>query len=357
MNFASTYGNRRVFLTGHTGFKGSWLSEWLLKLGAELTGFSLDIPTQPSIFEELGLADRMGDGRGDVRDLHAVQMAIESARPSIIFHLAAQPIVRASYDDPIGTFATNIMGTANVLEAARRVPGVEAVVVVTTDKVYENLGQGTAFREGDSLGGHDPYSASKAGAEIVFSSYARSFFSQGGLKIASARAGNVIGGGDWAADRLIPDCVRSWTRNRPVLVRNPQSVRPWQHVLEPLSGYLLLGQRLLEKPAGVKGEAFNFGPAPELTRTTLELVQELEKNWQGASHQLAGEAAGDGKKEAAFLSLNVEKAGRELGWVPLLNFAQTVGWTARWYKAAADARQDLLQITQEQIETFEQLKA
>ncbi|HEY8278677.1 MAG TPA: CDP-glucose 4,6-dehydratase, partial [Bdellovibrionota bacterium] len=257
MDFRSSYSNRSIFLTGHTGFKGSWLSEWLLSLGAKITGYSVDIPTNPSLFEELGLAKRfVADMRGDVRDLSSVKKAMEKSQPSIVFHLAAQPLVRASYDDPVGTFSANIMGTANVLEACRHVKSVKAVVVVTTDKVYENVDAGRAFKESDPLGGHDPYSASKAGAEIVFSSYARSFLNGSSIAAASARAGNVIGGGDWATDRLVPDCARAWRKGEKVTVRNPKSVRPWQHVLEPLSGYLRLGQMLLEKPEGVAGEAF-----------------------------------------------------------------------------------------------------
>ncbi|MGZ3653112.1 MAG: CDP-glucose 4,6-dehydratase [Bdellovibrionota bacterium] len=340
------YKGRRVFLTGHTGFKGAWLSEWLLSLGARVTGFSLDIPTKPSLFEELGLSGRMEDLRGDVRDPDTLRKALHAARPEVVFHLAAQALVRESYDDPIGTFATNIMGTAHLLEAARHTPSVKAAVVVTTDKVYENAELGKPFREHDPLGGHDPYSASKAGAEIVFSSYARSFLVHSQLKAASARAGNVIGGGDWAKDRLVPDCVRAWLKGEKVTVRNPVSVRPWQHVLEPLAGYLQLGQRLLEKPEGVAGEAFNFGPDQALTRATLDLVAELEKSWPGASHVVT--PLGDGKKEAGHLSLDPGKAAARLVWKPRFSFAQTAAFTAEWYRVT-NAKKNFAEFTREQI--------
>jgi CDP-glucose 4,6-dehydratase len=344
-----TYSGRKVFLTGHTGFKGSWLAEWLLGLGAELTGFSIDIPTNPSLFEELSLAKRLADHRGDVRDPGLLRKAMEAAQPSVVFHLAAQPLVRDSYDDPLGTFATNVMGTANLLEAVRGVNSVKAVVVVTTDKVYENTGKAVAFRESDPLGGHDPYSASKAAAEIVFSSYARSFLAGTTVKAASARAGNVIGGGDWARDRLVPDCARAWAKKEPVVLRNPASVRPWQLVLEPLHGYLLLGQRLLEKPAGVDGEAFNFGPPEELIRSARDLVSEMAKHWPGAGQEIR--AANDGKKEAAYLSLNAAKAQERLGWKPRLGFAETAAWTADWYRQAGNP-EALAALTREQIARF-----
>jgi len=352
MQFHSTYNNLSVFLTGHTGFKGAWLSEWLLSMGAKLTGFSIDIPTNPSLFGNLGLSSRLNDLRGDVRDPGILLKAMSASQPSIVFHLAAQALVRESYEDPIGTFATNIMGTANVLEAVRHVPSVRAVVVITTDKVYENSESGRPFDETDPLGGHDPYSASKAGAEIVFSSYSRSFFSSGQIKLASARAGNVIGGGDWASNRLVPDGARAWGTGEKLIVRNPDSIRPWQHVLEPLSGYLRLGQLLLERPEGVTGEAFNFGPAEELTKSALDLVLEMERHWPGASHEIRPLA--DGKKEAGTLSLNPAKAKSVLGWKPLLNFSETAAWTTDWYREYAK-KGDICALTKEQIARFQNL--
>jgi len=352
VSFRATFENRSVFLTGHTGFKGAWLSEWLLALGARLSGYSIDIPTTPSLFEGLALSQRMLDLRGDVRELGVLRKALEQTQPTIVFHLAAQALVRESYNDPIGTFATNIMGTANVLEACRHVPSVKAVVVVTTDKVYENENQGKAFRESDPLGGHDPYSASKAGAEIVFSSYVRSFLAHTSIRAASARAGNVIGGGDWATDRLVPDCMRSWGKSETVMIRNPNSIRPWQHVLEPLSGYLRLGQLLLEKPEGVAGEAFNFGPDEELTRSALDLVKEMEKGWTGSVHEIR--AANDQKKESMLLSLDASKAKKMLGWHPRLGFSETANWTVDWYRAFAN-KENIASLTREQISKFEKL--
>jgi CDP-glucose 4,6-dehydratase len=301
------------------------------------------------LFEELGLSGRVEDMRGDVRDLALLSKALSAAEPTVVFHLAAQALVRESYDDPIGTFATNIMGTANLLEAVRNVPSVRAVVVVTTDKVYENSEKGLPFVETDSLGGHDPYSASKAGAEIVFSSYARSFLNSTHIRVASARAGNVIGGGDWAKDRLVPDCMRAWMNGEKVTVRNPNSVRPWQHVLEPLSGYLRLGEFLLNGAAGVRGEAFNFGPDKALTRSTMELVLELEKNWEGAEHEV--QILADGRKEAGLLSLDASKAAAALAWHPRLDFAQTAAWTAEWYRQTAE-KKNFAELTREQIARF-----
>ncbi len=348
MDCRAVFQGKKVFLTGHTGFKGAWLAEWLLQSGAKVTGFSLDIPTTPALFEELQLAKRLEDQRGDINDFLTLKNSLTAAKPEVVFHLAAQPLVRLSYDQPLLTFATNVMGTAHLLEAVRATPSVSAVVVVTTDKVYENLGT-HAFRESDPLGGHDPYSASKAGTEIVFSSYQRSFFSKSHTRLAAARAGNVIGGGDWALDRIVPDCIRAWEKGEKVTLRNPHSVRPWQHVLEPLSGYLLLAARLLENPEGVQGEAFNFGPTDALDRPTLALVEELEKQWPGAGHRI--EAVDDGKKEAAYLRLNCDKAAERLQWVPKLPFAETAAWTSAWYYRKSE-RADF---TQEQIRQYEAL--
>lgn len=349
--FLDAYRNKRVFLTGHTGFKGAWLAHWLIKSGAIVTGFAKDIPTTPSLFQATGLASDLVDLRGDVRDLGALERALGEAKPDIVFHLAAQPLVRRSYEDPFTTFAENTLGTAAVLEAVRRAGSVAAMVVVTTDKVYENLDGARIFRERDPLGGHDPYSASKAAAEIVFSSYCRSFFSAG-TRMCSARAGNVIGGGDWAEDRLVPDCARAWAKGEAVLLRNPSSVRPWEHVLEPLGGYLLLGQRLMEQPEGVHGEAFNFGPADENGHTTLALVEEMEKHWPGKAHRLAGSAS-DGKKEAGILRLNCDKAAERIGWRPALSFEETVAWTSAWYRGYYEGGVDMRATTLGQIERYE----
>ncbi|MGZ3694623.1 MAG: CDP-glucose 4,6-dehydratase [Bdellovibrionota bacterium] len=352
--FGNTYSKKKVFLTGHTGFKGSWLGEWLNHLGAEVTGFSKDIPTSPSHFETIGLAKRLKDLRGDIRDLPALSKAMAESKPEIIFHLAAQPLVRASYERPVETFAENVMGTAHVLEAARHVPGVRAVVVITTDKVYENKEQDEGYRESDHLGGHDPYSASKAAAEIVSSSYIRSFYNgENGIRACTARAGNVIGGGDWAEDRLVPDSIRAWKDKQSVVLRNPTYVRPWQHVLEPLSGYLLLGQRLLNKPEGVHGEAFNFGPAEEMEQTAEALVKELEKQWAGTSHKVEAAKDAGQKKEMRMLRLNCEKAAQRLRWQPYLDFFATASWTTEWYRDFLANPASAAELTKKQIQKYE----
>lgn len=349
------YQKKKVMVTGHTGFKGSWLSEWLLSLGAELSGFSIDIPTQPAHFENLSLSKKMKDIRGDIRDFSQFKNALNNEKPEIIFHLAAQPLVRASYDSPLGTFQANTMGTANVLEAVRLNSSVRAVVVITTDKCYENVDKAAGYIESDPMGGHDPYSASKGAAEIITSSYARSFFhSAGGTQICSARAGNVIGGGDWAGDRIVPDCMRAWAKKEKVTIRNPKSVRPWQHVLEPLGAYLWLGQRLLENPKGISCEGFNFGPGDDLDQTTLQLVQELEKSWSGSSHEITASQE-QAKKEAHFLRLNCDKAKERMGWTPKLSFAQTAEWTASWYKAYFEDQSKAVALTKSQIQTYQKL--
>lgn len=259
-SFDGCFTGRRVLVTGHTGFKGAWLTEWLLALGADVTGFSNAVPTRPSLYEDLALGSRMRSLRGDVRDADALRAAFHQASPELVLHLAAQPLVRASYADPAATFATNVMGTANVLQVAADTDSVRAVVNVTSDKCYENLEQAMAYREDDAMGGHDPYSASKGCAELVAASYRRSVFQPRGIHLASARAGNVIGGGDWALDRLLPDCMRAFAAGTPVKVRNPASTRPWQHVLEPLSGYLRIAQLLLSERGAEFARGWNLGP-------------------------------------------------------------------------------------------------
>jgi CDP-glucose 4,6-dehydratase len=353
LSWLSTYKGKKVFLTGHTGFKGSWLSQWLLKLGAEVVGYSKDIPTNPSMFEVLGLGKHLKDIRADIRDLDRLEKEISAAKPDILFHFAAQPLVRASYENPLETFFENSLGTANVLEALRLNGSVPAAVIITTDKVYENNNWEFGYREIDPLGGHDPYSASKAAAEIITSSYVRSFFTTG-TRICSARAGNVIGGGDWAKDRLVPDCIRAWNQGKAVEIRNPSFTRPWEHVLEPLGGYMLLGHRLLKKPESVHGEAFNFGPSGEVEKGTEVLVKEMEKYWPGASHRSLAQPIQDGKKEAQTLRLNCDKAAQRLGWQPTLSFEETVGWTAEWYLRQSKNDSKLIDFTHEQVDIFSQ---
>ncbi len=335
------YADKRVLVTGHTGFKGAWLCEWLLGLGAEVHGIAL-APLKPSLFAALGLEQRMKHTVLDIRDKAALAAKIAEIRPEFIFHLAAQALVRLSYREPVLTFETNAIGTANVLEAVRVGNFPCSVVVITTDKCYENDGQPRNFKESDPLGGHDPYSASKAAAEIVVASYRDSFFSQGTeVALASARAGNVIGGGDWAEDRLVPDCIRALSMGKAVPVRNPAFTRPWQHVLEPLGGYLLLGAKL-EDARGKKdaveiaryAQAFNFGPNPDANRCVRDLVEEVLKYWPGKWEQIHQEKH---LKEAPLLSLAIDKARETLGWQPRWDFAETVRETVKWYREEFEA--------------------
>jgi CDP-glucose 4,6-dehydratase len=338
-SFGGAFAGRRVLVTGHTGFKGSWLCEWLLALGADVIGLALPPATTPALFEELGLAGRMQDRRGDIRDLATVWAAVDAARPDFVFHLAAQPLVRLSYAQPVETYATNIMGTVHLLEAVRLAGAHCTVVVVTTDKCYENTELAHAYREDEPMGGHDPYSSSKGAAELVVSAYRRSYFSAADspVRLASARAGNVIGGGDWALDRIVPDCIRSLQRGEVIPVRNRIATRPWQHVLEPLGGYLWLAAQLAAAPAagGELASAFNFGPSPEATRPVGALVEEVLKHWPGRWEDRSDLRA---VHEATLLSLAIDKAARVLGWKPVWDFGPTIAHTVEWYRAvSADA--------------------
>ena len=341
------YRGRRVLVTGHTGFKGSWLTQWLLEMGAKVAGFSDVIPTQPSLFEVLGLSSQIDDFRGDIRNLGAIQKCFDSFKPEIVFHLAAQPLVRLSYEDPVGTFSTNVIGTANLLQVLRGSASVRVLVNVTSDKCYENREWEYSYRENDAMGGRDPYSASKGCAELVFSSFARSFFQEASDRavVVTARAGNVIGGGDWSKDRIVVDCVKSWGEKKPVLLRNPSATRPWQHVLDCLSGYLLLGQHAAKEPDRYRGEGFNFGPAHGQGATVLELVSKMSSHWEGSSWQIAPDAAAQ-PHEAKFLRLNCDKAYHMFGWSPSWDLAQTVRATSEWYAqfySGADLRTRTLQ--------------
>lgn len=325
---------RRVLLTGHTGFKGSWLSLWLAQRGAEVHGLALAPPTQPALFEVARVREVLASSTlADIRDAGAVLRAVQACQPELILHLAAQPLVRLSYQEPVQTYATNVMGTVHVLEAARHAPGVRAVLVVTTDKCYENREWVWGYREDEAMGGHDPYSSSKGCAELVTSAYRRSFLQQAGIAVASARAGNVIGGGDWAADRLVPDILRAFERGEPVAIRHPQATRPWQHVLEPLSGYLLLAERLLQ-PGTPVSEGWNFGPRADDVQPVQWIVERLAAQWgRGARWQLAG---GVHPHEASYLSLDIAKAGRRLGWWPRWSLDQALQRIVRWHQAWLD---------------------
>lgn len=336
--FLNQYRGRRVLITGHTGFKGFWLCTWLLELGAEVAGYASGVPTEPSGFAALGLENRIAHVRGDVRDREGTAAAIQRFRPEIIFHMAAQALVRPSYADPALTFESNAMGTLNVLEAVRRAPDVRALVLITSDKCYRNDEWVFGYRESDHLGGKDPYSASKACAELIAQAYFSSFF-RAGTRMATVRAGNVIGGGDWATDRIVPDCARAWMSGLPALIRSPSATRPWQHVLEPLSGYLWLGANLLRggSRAGLPlhGESFNFGPPADVNATVGELAEALARHWPGfslAPDRMGEEGKEEGKKEATMLKLCCDKALAHLGWKAALSFAETVRFTAEWYR-------------------------
>ena len=346
---------RKVFLTGHTGFKGSWLSLWLEQLGAVTRGFALAPPTEPSLFAAANVARGMESIEGNICDLRALQGALHGFQPEVVLHLAAQPLVRASYQDPVGTYAANVLGTANLLEAVRGCDSVRAVVIITTDKCYENKEWLWAYRENDRLGGHDPYSSSKACAELVVASYRNSFFAperhaQHGVALASARAGNVIGGGDWAQDRLIPDIMRGFARGKTVHIRNPRAVRPWQHVLEPLRGYLSLAQRLVQDGPQY-AEAWNFGPEYSDARPVQWIVEHLAANWgTNARWQVD---ADEHPHEAQMLKLDWTKAAERLGWHPALPLEQALQITADWYRACASGT-EMRAYTVGQIHAFAQ---
>ena len=346
---------KRVFLTGHTGFKGSWLSVWLKDLGADLTGFALPPPTKPSLFEVANVAPGMTSIIGDIRDPIALENALRNARPEIVIHMAAQPIVRLSYDQPIETYSTNVMGLVHLFEAVRKSPGVRAVVNVTSDKCYENKEWVWGYRESEPMGGYDPYSSSKGCAELVTAAYRRSFFnpdeySKHGVAVASARAGNVIGGGDWALDRLIPDIMRAIEAGRPVNIRNPDAIRPWQHVLEPLSGYLTLAQKLYESGSAF-AEGWNFGPAETDARPVQWIVERLTEMWgEGARWQL--DTGNKSLHEAHYLKLDCSKAWTALGWKPVWDLQHALSRICGWHKWALQG-QDMYAKTLSQIREYQ----
>jgi CDP-glucose 4,6-dehydratase len=342
-------------ITGHTGFKGSWLSLWLQQRGAEVTGYATEPPTDPSLFRAARVHAEMRSVIGDVRDLSHLFATVVECRPDLVIHLAAQPLVRYGYANPVETFATNVMGTVNLLEAVRQAGGVRVVLVITSDKCYENREWPWGYREIEPMGGRDPYSSSKGCAELVTAAYRESFFpaqdyARHGVALASARAGNVIGGGDWATDRLIPDIVRSFSEGQTVLIRNPHAIRPWQHVLDPLSGYLSLMERLWEGPAFSGG--WNFGPDDGGARPVSAIVERMVQLWgQGARWE---HDAGPHPHEAHFLKLDCSLARSRLGWTPRLPFDTALEWTIAWYRAYWSG-QDARILTQEQIAAYEAL--
>lgn len=341
---------KRVFLTGHTGFKGSWLSLWLQSMGAELHGYALNPTTNPALFDEAHVAQGMKSVIGDIRDYGSLAEALKQSRAEIVIHMAAQPLVRLSYDQPVETYATNVMGTVHLLEAIRQVGGVRAVVNVTTDKCYENKEWVWGYREDEPMGGYDPYSNSKGCSELVTSAYRRSFFQKSDTALASARAGNVIGGGDWALDRLVPDILRAFERKEPVVIRNPYATRPWQHVLEPLSGYLTLAQKLYEDGQSY-AEGWNFGPNEDDAKPVQWIVEELVNDWgAGASWQLD---CGDHPHEANYLKLDISKVKARLSWMPRWSLAKALGEITAWHQAWL-AGENVQQVCLRQIEQFNQ---
>lgn len=340
---------KRVLVTGHTGFKGSWLCEMLLSRGSEVFGLALEPDTRPSLFEQLSLAQRVDHKVADIRDAAAVANRVRTVQPQVVLHLAAQPLVRRSYREPADTWDTNVMGTVHLLEALRHGAQPCAVVVVTTDKVYENREWEHPYRETDPLGGHDPYSASKAATELVVASYRNSFLEAAGIRVATARAGNVIGGGDWSEDRIVPDLARAFAAGRPLRVRNPWAVRPWQHVLDPLAGYLRLIEKLAQPQGPAFERAYNFGPEPSDQRSVEELVEAARTHWDGAWENGAEPNA---PHEAGRLALSIERARSGLGWSPHWDFRRAVAETITWYRDVAGG-QSPLALTQSQIAVFE----
>jgi CDP-glucose 4,6-dehydratase len=339
---------KRVFLTGHTGFKGGWLSLWLQSLGAEVAGLALAPPCEPSLFHVAGVGASMTSTIGDIRSLDTIERTMGAFRPEIVIHMAAQPLVRYSYSEPVETYATNVMGTVHLLEAVRRNSSVRCVVNVTTDKCYENDERESGYCESDRMGGHDPYSNSKGCSELVTSSYRRAFFDKSGIAVASARAGNVIGGGDWASDRLVPDILRAFESKVPVVVRNPTATRPWQHVLEPLSGYLLLAERLWREGAAL-AEGWNFGPLDEDARPVRWIVEYMAHAWgNGASWRLDDSAH---PHEAHYLKLDISKARSRLGWWPRWSLDKALDKVTQWQHAWHEKR-DMQQVCLEQIQQY-----
>ncbi|WP_374088712.1 CDP-glucose 4,6-dehydratase [Methylomicrobium lacus] len=339
---------KRIFLTGHTGFKGGWLALWLQELGASVFGYALNPSTTPNLFTVANVGQALAASTiADIRDSSRLEKAMHAAQPDLVFHLAAQPLVRHSYADPVETYAINVMGTVNVLEAVRKTPSVRAVINVTTDKCYENQEWLWAYRENEPMGGHDPYSSSKACAELVTSAYRRSFLSEAGVALASVRSGNVIGGGDWSNDRLIPDILRAFDAGQTVVIRSPNSVRPWQYVLEPLAGYLMLGKKLYEDRDNF-AEAWNFGPSDEEARSVQWIVEHLVAGRPGANWQVDLSAQ---PHEAAFLKLDSSKARSKLGWKPRWRLDTSLEKCLAWNNAYR-AGHDMREFTLRQIHTY-----
>ena len=341
---------KRVFLTGHTGFKGGWLSVWLTNMGAHVTGFSLAPPTEPNLYTAAKVGSRVDSIEADIRNPDALRSSLAAARPDVVFHMAAQPLVRRSYREPVETYSTNVLGTVHVLEAVRAFGGARAVINVTSDKAYENREVLWGYRETDAMGGHDPYSSSKGCAELVATAYRRSYFETGETRLASVRAGNVIGGGDWAEDRLIPDCMRALLKSEPIIIRRPQAIRPWQHVLEPLAGYLQYAQALFERRD--LPPALNFGPWEADVQPVGQVVEKIVELWGGDARVKLEKDSGP--HEAGLLTLDSTLARHKLQWQPRLRLNEALSYTVEWYKRFA-AGDQMDTVTLAQIERYESL--
>jgi len=352
MTLQNAFNAKTVLITGHTGFKGAWLTAWLKMMGAKVVGIALDPPTSPSHFVAANMADGITDLRIDIRDRATLENAIVTAQPDFLFHLAAQALVRRSYDDPIETWQTNVLGTLHVLEALRKLDKPCAAVIITSDKCYDNVEWVWGYRETDAMGGPDPYSASKGAAELAIRSHIKSYFPKATSKvrIASARAGNVIGGGDWSVDRIVPDCVKAWSTDNSVELRNPHSTRPWQHVLEPLSGYLSQAVALSQQHE-LHGESFNFGPPAQQNHSVLELVQQMALHWDQVRWQDVSESMA-GPYESGLLKLNCDKALHSLNWRAVMGFEDTVRMTSEWYGTYYQQPAQIAATTHSQIEAY-----
>lgn len=354
MKLQNAFADKTVLITGNTGFKGAWLTAWLKQLGARVVGIALDPPTVPSHFVAANMASGMTHQRVDIRDRLLLQGAVLDAQPDFVFHLAAQALVRRSYEDPLETWQTNVMGTLHLLEALRKLDKACAAVIITSDKCYDNVEWVWGYRETDAMGGPDPYSASKGAAELAIRSHIKSYFPKdGNVRIAAARAGNVIGGGDWSADRIIPDCVKAWSVNKTVELRNPHSTRPWQHVLEPLSGYLTLASALVEHPE-LHGEPFNFGPKAQQNCSVLELVRQMARHWEQVRWKDVSESV-VGPYESGLLKLNCDKALHFLHWYAVMDFEETVRMTADWYRSFYQVEGEISATTDEQIARYTEI--
>ncbi|AOV17472.1 CDP-glucose 4,6-dehydratase [Acidihalobacter aeolianus] len=355
--FSNIYSGKKVLITGNTGFKGAWLSAWCDKLGANIVGMSRDIPTTPSMYETLGLSSRVEHHMLDIVDLNKVVDVINAVRPDFVFHLAAQPIVSTSYKNPIDTFSSNVIGTAHILEALRRSNHNCVAVIITSDKAYDNVEQVWGYREIDALGGKDIYSGSKGAAELVIKSYINSYFikSDSNVRIGVARAGNVIGGGDWAVDRIVVDCMRNWSQGEKVRIRSPNATRPWQHVLEPLSGYLLLGKKLYEGEL-LHGQAFNFGPKPDGDYTVKQLLSDLSVFWGFSTPEDSFDIETNNSfKEAGLLKLNCDKALFHMNWSAVLKYHEMVRFTSDWYYNYYHSDSNMMKFTIDQIQEYEEI--